>query len=172
MTSGIDRLLVAGVVVVFAVGCILLDASRRRRRRRILEHGELVRGWIVQANTALFRPGAGDHPALVLVSFEPGSDARVAGLARRMGALSSEPPADEIEARVARLVRDQKYRPAFRRRLAKAFTGGLDVYAAHVAVRRGLLPGRRLTAAFLHCRAEPGETGEVMMCGPPEEDTT
>jgi hypothetical protein len=172
MTAAVARLLVVGVVVVIACCFILLDFRRRRRRRRILEHGELVRGWIVQANTALFGPGAVDHPAMVLVSFEPGSDAQVAALARRMGTLSSQPAADEVESRVARLVLDHRYRPAFRRRLPNAFTGGLEVYSAHVAVRRALLPDRRLTARFLHCRAEPGESGEVMMCGSPEADAS
>jgi hypothetical protein len=92
----------------------------------------------------------------------------LAALARRVAALKSEEPADEAEAQVARLVRDEVYRPASWLRLPVAFTGGLGVYDAHVMVRRALLPGRKLEGSEIHCRTMPGESGEVLMSELPE----
>jgi hypothetical protein len=169
MAMGYGRLLALGGVAVIFGACLLHALARRWRRRRILEEGRPVRAWIVQANGALFQPGAVDLPALVLVSFEPGSDARVEALARRMYGLKTEPSADDDERAVARLVRNEAYRPESRRLLPASFTGGLEVYAAHVLVRRRFLPGRRLSEAFLTCRALPGDKGEVVMCDPTEQ---
>lgn len=165
------RQLVAAVVLTVVVGGMVAHTVwDRRRRRRVLENGRLVRGWIVQANSALFQPGPVDLPAVVLFSFEDVPDDRLAELARRLFRLKTEPPADVVESGLSWLVRDETYRPKFRHRLPDGFTGGTEAHVAHVVVRRALLPDRRLAGRSIYCRAEPGSESEVLMCEPPGAD--
>lgn len=149
---------VAGALLVGGACSLLLPDPATRRR--VLANGVVVRGWVVQANNALFegraRRGA---PALLLISL-PGdreaSDERLAELVDRMYALKSAPPADALEASVAMLVTDETYRAGQRVLLPAEFTGGLDVECVHVWIEAALLPAGRLSLPFVRCAVIPG----------------
>lgn len=154
----------AGLLLVAAVAAtpLLLEVERRR----ILARSAPLRGWIVQANMALWEEGPHDAPAQLLVSF-PGDreapDGPLRALADRLAELKTRPPADDVERSVAGLVTDETYRPGDRVLLPLAFTGGLEVHSVHVWILRRLLPRGKLTIPFVRCMAIPGSSGEVLM---------
>ena len=124
---------------------------------------------MVQANNELFRPGAEDAPAQLLLSFDAPDGEGLDELAAEVGRLKSEAPATDAERAVAATVRDEAYRPGTWVRLPDEFTGGLVVYSVHVMVERRLLPGGLLTGRWLPCRAAPGATGRVYLEPPDPE---
>ena len=55
------------------------------------------------------------------------------------------------ETSLAKLVRDESYRPYTRFRLPNEFTGGREVYSVHIWVERSLLPDKVLKHPFVRC---------------------
>jgi len=163
-----------GVVVLVALLGTVLSIQAARHERYVTEKGQPVLGWIVQANAALYQPGESNRPAQVLITFDPavGDPAAVlAGIAARVAALKGEAPRDPVEAEVARLVNDESYRPYERVLLPAAFTGGPEVYSAHVWVNRELLPAGVLDLPYVRCRAvKDDEQSRVVMVGYEPED--
>ncbi|MBX9583825.1 MAG: hypothetical protein K2X87_26285 [Gemmataceae bacterium] len=145
-------LAVAGVAGLLAVMNVLAG----RNKQRTLDEGEPVTGWLVQANTALFEDGAGDYPAVCLISPDPDTaedEGFMTDLADRIMELKGVDPGDtddEAEAKVAGLMASEAYQFGRRDRLPKAFTGGRSVYLAHLSVYRDHLPGRKLTGRRLY----------------------
>lgn len=136
------------------------------KKRQVLENGQAVLGWIVQANTELFRPDPLPHPAQVLVTFDtsiPDVAACLADLARRISSLKGKSPSDPVERRVAKLVTDEDYVQGSRVKLPPEFTGGLTVYSCHVMIWRHHLVGEVLSKPFIRCKTMPGDEGEVFM---------
>jgi len=160
--------LVIGVVaaVLLVVGLVALVVTRAIERRRVLERGEVLHGWIVQANTRLFEEGSFSAPAQVLISFagkRAASDERLAETARRLASLKGKVLYDAPELKVAELVNDETYRPGVRALLPPWLTNGAEVMSVHVWIDRSLLPGGRLTLPFVRCKALPGPKGRVLM---------
>ena len=155
-----------GGMVAFWVGKAWIES---RRRSRVMAEGVPVVGWIVQANSELFRAGAEDAPAQVLISFEAPDGAGLEELSLRMYQLKHGVPTGPAERAVAAKVRDETYRPGVRWRLPDEFTGGVEVYAVGVMIERRLLQEGRLTDRRVVCRAVPGDEGRVYMEPPPAE---
>jgi hypothetical protein len=143
------------LAALWLVYAVIAEAAEDRRYRR---EATPVLGWIVQANSALFAPGAIARPAQILVAFDApasGRDEHLAELARRVAVLKGTDPSDPVEAEVARLVNDESYKPFKRFRLPDAFTGGRAVYSMHIWVERDKLPGKQLTLPFVRCLVYP-----------------
>lgn len=64
--------------------------------------------------------------------------------------------ADAVRTEVAALVDDEAYRPYSRFLLPKEFTGGREVYSAHVWIARQYLPDGFLTLPFVRACALTG----------------
>jgi hypothetical protein len=133
------------------------------KQRLLLTQGSLVWGALVQANMALFGPGANDHPAQMLVSRDPWFDARPAELraiARRLYALKNTVPADPVEkALAARVSNESDHTLAWQ--LPPEITAR-PVTTAVVMVYRKHLPGGVLSGACFPLLMHPS-TPAVMM---------
>jgi len=162
-------------LVFFAgVGAILLFlAARNRRADRVRETGEVVVGWVVQANQVLWVRRPEDAPAQVLITFDrdlANDPERMRALAVDLGRLKEGRLRNREEAMLAELVRDERARFSRRNPLPKKFTGGPTVYSVAVMVRRRLLPRGRITEPYIYCVALPGrDGGEVYMTDYPED---
>ena len=138
-----------------------------------MAEGDPVVGFIVQANNVLWVRGTGDNAAQILITFDPelaDDPERMMRLARKLGRLKSEPPDDDMEEEIARLVIDETARFSTRYRLPRKFTGGPTVYSIAVMVRRKYLPAGRLTLPYIYCVGLPGaDGGEVFMTEYPND---
>ena len=144
----------SGLAVLAVLVVIYAVIADRRMAKYYEEHAEPMVGWIVQANTALFSSGGLDKPAQILVALDGQTDTpdpAIGELAQRMAALKSERAKTPTDAEVARLVKDEEYRPFERFLLPREFTGGREVYSMHVWVKRSLLPGGVLRHPFVRC---------------------
>jgi hypothetical protein len=128
-----------------------------------LAEGVPVVGYIVQANNELFKPGRGSAPAQVLISFTNPKGEGLEDLAYAVARLKSQAPANPLEQTVAKLVRDETFRPGTRVRLPPQFTRGAEVYSVDVWIERQLLPEGRLTQTRLNCIAIRGDKGRVYL---------
>jgi hypothetical protein len=138
------------------------QAGEHNRLRGVVRRGVPVTAYVVQANHALFSPGTGALPCLVLFSFQPevGGDAGyMRYLARRTFSLKNTVPDDPDARYVADLVTDERAVPYRRRPLPISFTDGSTVYAADLWVKRAYLRSGYLTTSTLPCVAEPGPSG-------------
>lgn len=154
-----------GIAAVLSV-LLLIGGRVIWHRRRAFADGKRLVGWIVQANNLLFRSGDESAPALVLISFTHPNGEGLESLAREVGRLKQQTPTTSVEREVAKIVRDETYRPLVRYRLPSGFTPGMEVYAVNVWVERKWLPEGRLTDMRLVCRAIPGSSGAVVMDPP------
>lgn len=78
------------LVVALVVVIIILTARSAARKRRVMDEGEPVVGFIVQANNVLWERGTGDNAAQILISFDPDladDPDRMLRLARKLGRL-------------------------------------------------------------------------------------
>jgi hypothetical protein len=140
--------LVPIALVVWAI------VNSRLQEKRTLERGKRLLGWIVQANSDLYDAGSVDAPAQILVSFDAKSDPPddfMEQLAERVAALKGKEPETGVEAEVAALVNDERYRPYQRSLLPARFTGGKEVYSLHVRVRREYLPAGKIKHSYVRC---------------------
>ena len=156
-------------LIPMAVVVAILSAIAGRvvwSRRRALADGKRVVGWIVQANQLLFRAGQESAPALLLVSFTHPDGQGLEPLASEMARLKQGHPSTPAERELAKIVRDERFRPLVRYRLPTSLTPGMEVYAVNVWVERKWLPQGRLTQSRLLCRAIPGDRGAVVMDPP------
>ncbi len=125
-------------------------------------HGKPAIGWIVQANDKLYEEGRGNAAGLVLVSPDEKTEqdeAYMTELVERMISLRSSRRRTKDEKYVWSLMEDGTYLSGQRDELPQSFTGGPEVYAAHVIVQRFFLPKKRITKPYVHCLipwASPG----------------
>lgn len=168
--GGLCILLVAAAVVIVAV----ITVRYARHEREVMEHGEAIRGWIVQANNVLWEEGREDNAAQILITFDRDlqhDSERMLELALKLGRLKEGQPADRMEAEIAQLVIDETARFSTRGKLPMRFTGGPTVYSTAVMVRRKYLPDGKISLPYVHCLALPGDDGgEVIMTEYPDED--
>jgi hypothetical protein len=152
------------ILTFFAgVGAVLIVmAGKNRREDHVRKTGEVVVGWIVQANNVLFQRGQDDAPAQVLITFDrelADDPDQMQDMAQHLGSLKEAPLRTRREAELAELVRDETARFWRRDKLPRAFTGGQVVYSVAVMVRRRYLPRGRLTEPYIYCVALPGPNG-------------
>lgn len=147
----------------------LLSIIEKWHRQHVLNKGEPMIGWIVQANPALDEPlPSGGAPAQVLISFprhfNGAAFEELEEIANRLGRLKFRTSGlTKVERKAARLVNDEGYQPGIRLQLPLEFTNGLVVYSVHVWIERSLLPERCLTRPYIQCRGRVGSWGWVYM---------
>jgi hypothetical protein len=135
-----------------------------RDQAQLLEEGTVVWGATVQANNALFSPGEGDSPAMVVYAADQTFDQspeRLIEIATRMFQLKDTTPEDPRERRVAELVSDEMGRQ-MGWLLPKHFADGRKVYAATYMVFRQHLPDGYLESRWLPLLIHP-DTDSVMI---------
>lgn len=155
-------------IVALGVAFTVFKLRDRREYRQALETGESLTGYIIQANSELFKPGKMDLPASVLISFPGPHQAQEADLARLLGKIhdlreniSTRP----VDKKVARIAYEESHRPSRRTLLPMEFTDGLEVYCVNVVILRRLLPSATLDQSTIQCKALPGESGQIFMVG-------
>jgi hypothetical protein len=149
------------------------DTVRGRQKERIAllrqRGGVPVRAVRVHANRALYEPGQGDYPALVLVTFDRKveNDRRyLHELAERLFELKERSPRGRAEADARDIILANERLGVYhrRRRLPQDFTGGPVIYAADFWYHRDFLPGGCIpskTERTVACLAEPGDEGGI-----------
>lgn len=154
-------------------GLFFWMARRDRQEKETRRNGEVVVGWIVQANNVLWEKGHGDNAAQVLITFDRDlahDTEEMQHLARKLGRLKEGRLANAREERLAQLVRDETARFSTRYKLPREFTGGPTVYSIAVMIRRMYLPSRRITLPYIYGVAMPGPNGgRVYMTEYPED---
>jgi hypothetical protein len=149
-----------GVVVLPVGGFLALLAwgsYRQAQVRALLEvKGRPVKAWVVFANEALYGENfaSAAWPAQVVFTTDPGvkkPSELLTRLAAELREFEAEDGADEEEQIIASVVRSQigYYTPL---RVPDRLTGGAVVYTVSVSVPCDLLPSRKLTEPYVHCR--------------------
>ena len=139
-----------GLTLLAIVGIVYLAILDSKKKKRLIEEGEHTTGWLVQANNNLFEDGVMDYPGLVLISPDEATaedEELMIDLADRIMELKGSDPDDaenKGEAKVADLMSDETYVEGKRDKLPKSFTGGKEVYLAHIFIYRDHLPGKKL----------------------------
>lgn len=145
-----------------------VEKRHEQRVRLVSQVGVQVRAVRVQANGELYQAGSMDHPALVVVSFDPNipnKDRFLHDLAMRLYDLKQRRAKNTAEEIAQEIVLDNEGRGVYhrRRQLPPAFTGGPIVYGCDLWIHRPYLSQGRLISEqrFLPCVAEPGSTGGI-----------
>ena len=124
-------------------------------------YGEFRVATIIMANTALFKPGSKDAPALAAVYPNTGVDPAPLALKingyRKVETEYSDPRLETAR----KFLTDEPYVPDARLLLPLEWTDGVPVYAAHIAIKRrhlrkGYIEGMDLPVLFV-----AGETGTI-----------
>jgi hypothetical protein len=161
--------------VALAVLGVTLKLREHRRRDRVIADGSHTTGWLVQAHQNIFDEGSMDEAGLVLVSPDPevAEDREfMTELAEKVMELKGTDPDDcdtKGEARVAELMADETYVEGKRDRLPKSFTGGKEVYLAHVYIYRDHLPGKKLTRRRVPCAIVWDDEAAMICSRPPSK---
>lgn len=132
----------------------------RQDRDRVLRHGEIVWGALVQANNLLFKPGDKNHPGNVLFSRDPALAADPMALARAAGRVF-ETKGRKDQDPAARTVGDilANEMTAFRNLAApRDLTGGATCYIADVMFERRHLPRRIVDGSLMPLIVHPETT--------------
>jgi hypothetical protein len=137
-------ILLAGVIIYYAI--VIKNLEKRHEAE-----GELMVGWIVQANNILYQPGSMASWAQILVAFDEPEfpDPHASVLALSFAELKDGQATTADEKKIAKLVRDERAMPNERFRLPKTYTRGREIYSMHVMVERYLLPKGYLHLPFV-----------------------
>lgn len=161
-------LLIASVLTACATALGVRGQIRDRREmrhvREVVQGGVPVNAFLVQANSALFKPQNAPLPCLVLLCFQPEVSSDIAymrHLARRVYALKNTRQPDLDGRFVAGVTTNERAVPNRRRSLPLSFTDGSIVYCADLWVRPSYLKGACLQGDILPCIAEPGASGGI-----------
>ncbi|HEX8188941.1 MAG TPA: hypothetical protein VF586_11355 [Pyrinomonadaceae bacterium] len=136
-----------------------------RDRGKLLREGNIVPAVLVQANTALFEPGADDAPANVIYSTDAEAEqpvARMLEVARGIFSLKGTRPEDPDEARFARMVSYELGRD-FRVTVPERLSGGLDLTYTTIMVHRRHLPEGRLAAPYFPLLIHPESRASMIL---------
>jgi hypothetical protein len=160
------------LVVLGVIFLVYFNAKEARHKKYVMDNGEPIIGWIVQANSNLYEKGNWDYPAQILITFDDSiEDEFMEELIARVGALKDKSPGDPDKRKVADLVTDETYRPRTRVKLPRTFTDGAIVYSTGVMIERDLLPNRILDKPYIHCQAiRDDPTSDVYMLPYPESN--
>lgn len=136
-----------------------------RDRGKLLGEGNIVPAVLVQANAALFGPGAGDAPANVIYTTDGEAAqpvARMLEVARRIFSLKGTKPEDPDEARFARMVSDELRRD-FRVTVPERLSGDLDLTYTTIMVHRRHLPEGRLAVPYFPLLIHPESRAAMIL---------
>lgn len=161
-------LLPLGVALVGRGATALTGISKARDQfrhlRTVVQRGAPVTAYIVQAHEALYQPGRGTLPCLVLFSFQPEVEMDATymhHLAERIFRMKNTEQENPDYRYLATLTTDETSVPYRRRRLPFSFTDGSTIYCADLWVKRAYLREGQLKTVALPCLAEPGEVGGI-----------
>lgn len=123
----------------------------------LLRRGDVVWGYVVQANTQMFSPGPNDLPGDVVFAEDRTFDRLLSRLLRATEAicsLSGQPPqAGPYSALSAHLADD--YHRAWKLPIPVAISRGAPLFLSTVLLQRNALPKRHLAASFLPLLVTP-----------------
>jgi hypothetical protein len=146
-------------------------------RAEVMEKGKPFIAYVLIAEDHIFRPHK-EHAesyaggARLLIAFEPESpelhDALQA-LTARLLELKDREPKNDAEREVAPLVNDESFRTG-RIPIPKELTDGREVFSYDGCILREHLHEGYLELPFIHCKAIPGEKGNIYMTRYPGQD--
>lgn len=171
-----------GAILLIAVGSVGLFVVQRwlegrdaAARRALQATGHPVVSVLVMANAEFLTTHDPDAqgPALVAFCFDEPTPAlreellSVAGRAFELYA-SKEPLGrlHGVQRAVASMVRDDGYRPGRRDKLPGQFTGGREVFLAHILLTRRELRRELAVTRVLPCAVSGREKGEIVPLDP------
>lgn len=142
------------------------DDLRRviRDRNRLLTQGRIVLGAVVEANTALYRPGKQNLPALAIWSDDPFYEAkpcRLRELGRELFAMKGQHTRGDL-AETARLLTSARLRP-LGYKLPDSFGDGKALWLTTLLVFREHLPCGFLNSKLLPLLVCPEETPAALI---------
>lgn len=133
-------------------------------RGKLLKHGRVVLGALVQANMELFAPLRKDLPALAVWSEEPDWDADIPAMRAwgyRIFQLKGQEPEGDLE-RLTRTMNNERARPQ-NYPLPESFTGGKKIFLSSLVVFRRHLPYGYITSGILPLLVHPEGTPSCMV---------
>jgi hypothetical protein len=161
-----------GLFVLGVIGIVIIVILDNKKTSRVMKEGDHTTGWLVQANTKLFKDGIMDEAGVVVISpdRETALDRHyMMDLAERVFNLKGHDPddcADEDDAYVAALMADEAYVEGKKDLLPEGFTGGRKVYLAHIMIYRDHLPGKKLSGKRVPCSVVWGDD-KLPICSRP-----
>jgi hypothetical protein len=135
-------------------------------RAWLVEHGVIVRSWIVLASVHLFQPGTTALPAHVV--YAPKGDVDTEDLEEVAAAIfvvRSAAPTEKNLASFVRAVRSEQPR-FFSRTIPQAVSGGRPVVLGSILVHRDHLPRPYLAAPLLPLLVHPTKKTAVLLPAP------
>lgn len=164
-------LAVVALVVLFAVQAAM-ESRSETARQALRKTGEPVLAVLVMANSEfLASQEIPEAPALVAFSFErpsPELANALRELGRRAFALyvaTGPIPGGPADQAVAKFMKSDRHQPDRRFRLPDAFTGGREVYLAHVMLTRRELPLDLGSNRLLPCAVSGRDQGQIEPLG-------
>lgn len=135
-------------------------------QKTLRERGEVVWGYVLQANQGLWAPGFEPSAATVLFGGPELDDlGSLVQLAELLYSLKGTSPKDPELRAAAALTHE--YRRKLCKEVPRSLTGGRTVYCSDLMIHRGHLPGSmtrsRLRKPFLPLLVNPSETRSVMV---------
>ncbi len=135
------------------------------RQPALLASGDLVFGYVVQANANLFEPGPMDHPATVIFGARPDVELDIAALEAIASAASGfkdTTPRDLALRRVAdALTKEEERHAPFD--LPPAITSGLPARMGDMMIHRAYLPTGQLAACLLPLVVSPARDEAMLL---------
>jgi len=138
----------------------LADAAKQAYEN-LLKEGKLVWGSLVQANTAIFEPGADNLPATYIYSTEEyfkSNPSHLLEIANRIFNLKGKKSGDALLDATAELVTDER-KDSCSHPIPYRLTDGHEVYICSVYLFRCFLPAGRLTSRTQPLLVNPPHNG-------------
>lgn len=147
----------------FRLYLVLSPQRVYRRIRGVVERGEPVVAYVVQANEHLFVPGTQNLPSLVIFSFDPrGEDAAfMSAVAETLHKLKGTKPAEPELRPIAERITSEKAEIYHREQVPPSITEGVPVYMGDLYIWRLRLREKYLDRGTLFCLAEAGDQGGI-----------
>ena len=136
-----------------------------RDQRKLLDHGRIVWGHVVQASLFVYESGRRDGGAIAIYSLDPKADAEPSALAQTamaLDALRDHPPDDPDLVPFADLLNDEHEAP-LRRPVPPQINHGLESVLTTLYLYREHLPSRVLRGRLLPLIACPEQTPALMV---------
>jgi hypothetical protein len=168
-----------GGISVVALVLLVFESKRQLAAKAALEQriereGLSVLGWIVMANTSLYRASNSKSHSYAVIVFTPRGDLpdlkkTLNEWAKKLHGykLPMNAPNSKDERIIESIMRTQLPNPRALR-LPDAITGGTEGYTISVRVPWRKLPGRKLTLPYLYCKVLFGDDGEALMIDYPD----
>jgi hypothetical protein len=172
----IIALVILGLVI--AAFLFYIYRETERDKREVMEKGQPFIAYILIAHQEIREPARErrwEHGCMarLLIAFEPESPelhAALQALVTRLEELRMREPLTDGERAVISLVRD----PSFvggRIPLPAELTDGRVAYSHDGYIERALLPKGWLVLPYVHCKAVPGDKGNIYMLPYPDKES-